>query len=118
MADDEQSMQREKSTNLIAYGSTIIETKGLDTVRCYSKEQPHTLLFFIVDRNVQPLLRFCACVDMGIVRLSPDVHQVTMEQHGFSTQILTQYKYVFSNELGELPVTYSMTLNPNIQPVA
>lgn len=47
--------------------------------------------FFIVDREVQPLLGFCACMNMGIVKMSPDVHQVTMESNtDFSTQILTQ----------------------------
>lgn len=41
---------------------------------------------------------------MGIAKMSPDVHQLTArEKQGL---ILTQYKYLFSDELGELPVTY------------
>ncbi|KAL7890859.1 hypothetical protein AOLI_G00003350 [Acnodon oligacanthus] len=50
--------------------------------------------------------------------MSPDVHQVTMENRAdFNRQILTEHKDLFSEELGELPVTYSMTVDPNIQPV-
>lgn len=35
----------------------------------------------------------------------------------FSSQTFTQYKDLFSDELGELPVTYSMILDTSIQPV-
>ncbi|KAL7865172.1 hypothetical protein SRHO_G00104190 [Serrasalmus rhombeus] len=71
-----------------------------------------------VDKEVQPLLGFRACMNMGVVKMSPDVHQVTMESRAdFNTQILTEYKDLFREELGELPVTYSMTVDPNIQPV-
>ena len=74
--------------------------------------------FYIVDRDVQPLLGFRACVDMGIVKMSPEVHQVTMENSTkFNTEILTQYQDLFSEELGELPVTYTMTVDPSIVPV-
>ena len=66
---------------------------------------------YIVDRDVQPLLGFHACVDMGIVKMSPDVHQVTMENSTNSTQILTQYQDLFSKDLGEVPVTYTMTVD-------
>lgn len=50
--------------------------------------------------------------------MSRDVHRVTTESiTHLSTQILTQYKDLSSDELGELPVTYSMTVDPSIQPV-
>ena len=69
-----------------------------------------------MDRAVQPLLGFRACMDMGVVKISPDVHQISMESNmGFSAQTFVQYKDLFSKELGELPITYSMTLDPSIQ---
>ncbi len=68
-----------------------------------------------MDRDVQPLLGFRACVDMGIVKMSPDVHQVTMKNSiNFNTEILTQYQDLFSEEL---LVTYTMMVDPSIVPV-
>lgn len=98
--------------NLVAYGGTRIETMGLAMLSCCLKEQHHTIPFFIVDSDVQPLLGFRACVDMGVVRMSPAVHQVTMDSNAdFRTQTLRQYKDVFDDELGKLPVTYSKASN-------
>lgn len=53
------------------------------------------------------------------VKMSPDIHQIPMEGNiDFSTQIYTQYKDLFTDEIGEPPVTFSMTVDPSIQPVA
>ncbi|KAJ8010212.1 hypothetical protein DPEC_G00072660 [Dallia pectoralis] len=50
--------------------------------------------------------------------MSPHVHQVSTESNAdFTKQIFAQYKDVFSDELGKLPITYSMTLDPTVQPV-
>lgn len=58
---------------------------------CCLKEQHHTVPCFLVDSDVQPLLGFQACVDMGIVRMSPDVHLVTMDSNAdFRTQTVTE----------------------------
>nr|XP_061787661.1 uncharacterized protein K02A2.6-like [Nerophis lumbriciformis] len=55
---------------------------------------------------------------MGLVELSPNVHHVTTENTGeFSARILTQYQDIFSEELGELPVVYTMTVYPNVPSV-
>lgn len=32
----------------------------------------------------------------------------------FKNKVISQYKDLFSDELGELPVTYAMTLNPDV----
>lgn len=55
---------------------------------------------------------------MGIIKVSANVNQVTLESNtDFNTHILTQYKDLFSNKLGEPPIIYSMTLDPSVQPV-
>lgn len=74
----EQLVKQKKAASLVAYGGTRIETSGIARP-CCSKEQNHSLPFFIVDRAVQPLLGFHACVDMGIVKMSPYVHQISVE---------------------------------------
>lgn len=54
----------------------------------------------------------------GLVTLSPHVHQInTATNEDFTKDIFEQYKDVFSDELGELPIAYSMTLHPAVQPV-
>ncbi|KAL1279192.1 hypothetical protein QQF64_025865 [Cirrhinus molitorella] len=115
IAKDEQSVKQESSPNLVAYGRGRIETKGLVTLLCNLKGQSHLLPFFLVDQDVQPLLGFRACLDMGIVTMSPHVHLVSMENS--TEQILKENKDLFTDELGELPITYSMTIDPSVQPV-
>ena len=101
----EQLVKQKRVASLVAYGGTRIETSDIVTLPCLLKEQHLLLPFFIVDRAVQPLLGCCACMDMGVVKMSPDVHQVSVERNtDFSSQVFTQFKDLFSMELGELPV--------------
>ncbi len=113
IATNAQPVEQESTPNLVAYGGG--ETKGLVTLLCSLKGQSHSLPFFLVDQEVQPLLGFRACLDMGIVMMSPHVHLVSMESG--TEQILKDYKDLFTDELGELPVTYSMTVDPSVQPI-
>ena len=105
----EQLVQQKKAVSLVAYGGTRIETSGIATLQCCLKEPNHSLPFFIVDRALQPLLGFRACMDMGKF--------CNISNMDFSSQTFLQYKDLFSKELGELPITYSMTLDPSIQPM-
>lgn len=50
--------------------------------------------------------------------LSKEVHQVSSNiTADFSQQIRNEYSDLFSDELGKLPVTYSMTFDPKVRPV-
>lgn len=99
----------------MAYGGSKIQTTGLVTFPCCLDKRQHTLPFFLVDRDVVLLLGFHACVHLRIAIMSPHIHQVSIERNNdFTKQIFTQYKDVFSDELG---ITYSVTLNPTVQPV-
>lgn len=115
IVNNKRLLKPSKTPNLVAYGGSKIETKGLVTLQWGLNGQNHSLPFFLVNQDVQPLLGFRACLDMGIVTISPDVHHVSME--GSTEDILTEYKDLFTDELGELPITYSMTLDPSVQPV-
>lgn len=91
-----QLVKQKKAASLVAYGGTRIETSGIATLPCCFKEQNHSLPFFIVDRAVQPLLGFRACMDMGVVKMSLDIHQISVESStDFSSQTYTQYKVLF-----------------------
>lgn len=109
------SVKQLKTPNLVAYGGSKIETEGLVTLPCSFNGQNYSLSFFLVNQDVQPLLGFRACLDMGIVTVSPHVHLISMESS--TEEILIEYKDLFTDELGELPITYSMTTDPTVQPV-
>lgn len=114
--DKEQTM-RTKPTNLVAYGGSEIETHGMVKLQCQLEDQMYTLPFFIVQEDVLPIPGLRACIQMGLVSFSKDVHQLSLTDDDFSHLIQTEYSDLFSNELGKLPVTYSMTLNPDVRPV-
>ncbi|CAI5671963.1 unnamed protein product [Oreochromis niloticus] len=84
-----------------------------ETVESYS----HVLSFFVINEDVQPILGLCACREMGLVSFSNDVHQLSTSTDDLSQQLITEYSDLFSDELGRLPVTYRMTLNPDVKPV-
>ena len=86
----EQLVQQKKAASLVAYGGTRIETNGIATLQCCLKEQNHSLPFFIVDRALQPLLGFRACMDMGKF--------CNISNMDFSSQTFVQYKDLFSKE--------------------
>lgn len=106
-----------KSTNLVAYGGSKIKTAGVVRLQCHLVGKVHTLPFYIVEEDVLPLLGLRACRRMGLVSFSEAVHQLSPTDDDFSVEIQTEYSDLFSDELGKLPVTYSMTLDPDVKPV-
>ncbi len=81
VTNGKQLVKQEKAENLVVYGGSRIKTKGLVTLLCCLRGQHHPFPLLVVDREVLPLLGFCACMSMGIVTVSRDVHQVTMESN-------------------------------------
>ncbi|KAJ8333498.1 hypothetical protein SKAU_G00415060 [Synaphobranchus kaupii] len=87
--------------------------------RCQNKaSQPYALQFYIVERNVQPLLGLPACICMELVTLNKEVHQLSVNNNAnLPHQIFTEYADLFKDELGKQPVAYSMKLDPDVQPI-
>ncbi|KAJ8332978.1 hypothetical protein SKAU_G00418740 [Synaphobranchus kaupii] len=80
--------------------------------------QSYTLRFYVVERNVQPLLGLPDCLHMHLLTLGKEIHQLRLkEETHFSQQIFTDYADLFKDEIGKLPVTYTMKLDPEAQPV-
>lgn len=54
-----------------------------------------------------------ACRQMWLVSFSKDVQQLSLtdDDDDLSNQIQAEYSNLFSDELGKLPVTYSITLD-------
>ncbi|CAL9695031.1 unnamed protein product [Knipowitschia caucasica] len=108
-----------KPTNLVAYGGSKIKTEGIVDLCCHLGAKCYTLPFFVIEEHVQPLLGLNASLQMDLVSLSKEVHQVSSSAitNDFTQQIKTKYSDLFADELGKLPVTYSMTLDPEVRPV-
>ncbi|KAL0153046.1 hypothetical protein M9458_051645 [Cirrhinus mrigala] len=80
--------------------------------------QTYDLLFYVIKSSAQPLLGLPDCLCTGLLTLNKDVHQLnTSSQHEFKDRILTKYADLFKDEVGRLPVTYSMKTDPTIPPV-
>lgn len=107
-----------QGTKLVAYGGGEIQTAGLATLSCHSAGEEYPLQFYVVKRDVQPLLGLPDCLRLGLITLNKEVHQVAInEKKEFSKQIFSEYSDLFEDKLGNLPVTYSMKIDPEVQPV-
>lgn len=111
-------IDRSITTNLVAYGGNMISTLGSVVLQCQLAGQQYKLQFHIVERNVQPLLGLLASLHMKLVTLSKDVHQLSVNTDiNLPHTIFTEYADLFKDELGKLPMTYSMKIDPDVQPV-
>ncbi|KAI2654780.1 hypothetical protein H4Q32_011569 [Labeo rohita] len=109
------------TTKLIAYGGNELHTLGAITLPCCLASQTYDLLFYVIKSSAQPLLGLPDCLCMGLLTLNKEVHQLnTSSQHEFKDGILTKYADLFKDEVGRLPVTYSLKTDPTIRriPVA
>lgn len=113
-----EKLDTSRRTRLIAYGGDEISSAGSVHLSCQSAHQSYDLQFQVVDREVQPLLGLRDSLRMGLVTLSEEVHQLHLkEESGFSQQVFKDYADLFADDVGTLPVTYKMTLDPEAQPV-
>lgn len=97
----------------------MIQTQGTVMLQCLtSKQQSHLLQFHVVDKNVKSLLGLPNCLKMNLISLREEVHGIDLNKNkNLSQEIFTEYADLFDDELGTLPVTYSMKINPDITPV-
>ncbi len=88
-----------------------MSTIGTVDLHCtVNGESTRKLSFHIVDKKVKTLLGLRDVIEMGLVKLDDEVHEVGLQEH-----ILHEYSDVFNDKkLGKLPVTYKMKLDPNV----
>ena len=86
-------------------------------LHCHLKGQIHTLSFYLVEEGVLPLLGLRTCRQVELVSFSKAVHQLSPADDDLSHEIQTEYRDLFSDNLGKLPVTYSMTIDPDVKRV-
>ncbi len=113
-----ENLQVSSNVKLVAYGGEEIQTAGSTVLPCHLNGQIYALQFYVVQRDVQPLLGLSDCLRMGVISLNKAVHQVSLkETFNFAQQINTEYADLFQDEIGSLPVIYCMKLDKKAQPV-
>lgn len=109
-------MLKKNTSTLRAYGGQVLYRLGETELNCIVDSQSHPLKFFIVQGESATLLGINTCHDQGLVSFGPAVHQVSHTEDS-TQQILSQYKELFDNELGMLPLKCNIAVDPNITPV-
>ena len=113
-----EKLQSSQGTKLVAYGGEEIHTSGIALLSCHSAGRTYTLQFYIVKLNVRPLLGLPDCIRLSLITFNKEVHHISIsEEKSFSHQMFTEYADLFKDELGKLPVTYSMKLDPEVHPM-
>lgn len=71
-----------------------------------------------MNENVQSILGLQDSLRMKLVTFSKKVHHIdTVQDQTLSQRVFEEYAELFRDEIGDLPVTYSMKVNPNMTPV-
>lgn len=114
----EKLQKSHKLVKLVAFGGAVIESTGTVTMHCKLSEQPYDLTFQVVEEDVQSILGLRDSLKMKLVTFSRDVHHIdTIQDQTLSHRVFQEYADLFSDEVGNLPVTYSMKVDPNVTPV-
>lgn len=113
----QEKLSMSSTAKLIAYGGNELHTLGTVILPCSLASQSYDLLFYVIKNSAQPLLGLSDCIRMKLLTLNKEVHQLnTYSQDEFTDTILTKYDDLFKDEVGKLPVTYSIKLDPNVPP--
>ena len=107
--------RQESNTKLKSWCSTELKVKGSCRLilRNPKNRRKYSVEFFVVDGHVTPVLGKRACERMGLVNVNYGHIQTV-----FESDILTEFKDVFNNEIGTLPGDVHLTIHSQTSPVA
>ena len=106
---------QELNTKLKSWCSTELKVKGSCRLilRNPKNRRKYSVEFFVVDCHVTPVLGKRACESMGLVRVNYGHIQTV-----FESDILTEFKDVFNDEIGTLPGDVHLAIDSQASPVA
>ena len=110
-----EEIDESKAVQLIAYGGDT-STLGTVNFECNLKSRRRNLELHVVDRQATPLLGLPDSSSLNLIQLHSEVHEVDTVD-AFRAALLDEYKDLFEGDLGNLPVIYKMSLNPDTTPV-
>ena len=113
---DNEDIDTSRKSHLIGYGGHSFDTLGMAGLHCKTKSGTQYLEFNIVNRPVTPVLGLKDALRLNLIVLDKEVHQVTTTSDG-DEDIFLEFKDLFDDELGKLPVTYRMKLDESVTPV-
>ena len=100
-----------KVIKIKAYGGDIFKTLGITEMNCQSSNRSHKITFHVVDKKVTTLLGLQDTLKLDLIQLSENVHQLTEVK---DTPELQEFKDLFDDKVGKVPVTYKMKIKENI----
>ena len=107
-----------KQVKLVAFGGAMIMPVGAVTLHCRLNEQPYDLQFQVVNESVHSILGLKDSLRMKLVTFGKEVYHIdTVQGKNMSQRVFEEYADLFRDEVGDLPVTYSMKVNPEVTPV-
>ena len=107
-----------KQVNLITFGGSMITPIGTVTLPCKLDEQLYNLQFQVVKGSVHSILGLQGSLHMKLVAFSREVFNLDcVKDHTLSQKMFKAYADLFKDEVVDLPVTYSMKVDPGITPV-
>ena len=109
-------METSKGVQLLAFGGSSVNAVGAVTLNCATSDTIRTITAYVVDKQVQLILGLQDCVAMGLILVSNEVHEINPQREEI-TEVLTDFKEVFDDQLGTLQVEYKIKLDPAINPV-
>ena len=103
----DENIDKSKSVKLVAYGGNTFFTLGTVELNCQINSIQYKLEFHIVNKPVTSLLGLKDSLKMKLMKLNKEVHEVKTSSN-FQDQVLSKNKDLFDENLGELPVVYTM----------
>jgi hypothetical protein len=103
-----------KTIRIKAFGGDSFDTMGTVNLQCEHDKVVYHITFHVVDRQVTTLLGLPDTMKLNIIQLSKEVYQVLPEKHAPE---IDEYRDVFDDKIGELPVQYKMKINTEATPV-
>ena len=86
--------------------------------RCKIGSATELITFQVIDRQANPILGLNDALRLRLVELDKAVYKIGCENNDdFSKQITTEYADLFDEQLGTLPATYIMRVDPTVSPV-
>ena len=91
---------------LTAYGGTFLSTSGTCQLDCNVKGLDHTLQYFVLDVDSQPILGLKDCEEMGLIKQIDSIVTGQLTKHS----IKSIYRNVFTGlgTLGKYHITLAM----------
>ena len=101
---------------MVAYGGYTFSTLGTVEMNCDINSAIYRIEFQIVDKSVASLIGLADSLKTNLTKLNESIHEVQTSGE-FKDKVMEKHKELFDDNLGKLPVVYSMKVDSNVTPV-